>query len=83
MKAFLEVICFPVTFLIWILSFVFILFFSLNVFKKAQKENKSFIDIFYDINYIVYRTYVIDFYFSMNLYLRSLIIIIIYYTLFF
>lgn len=81
MKVFLELICLPITILIWLLSFGFILIFSFNMFNKIKKGDKTLFEIFVDINYIVYRTYLIDFYLSINLYLRALAVVLIY-TLF-
>ena len=81
MKVFCEIICLPFTFLIWLISLLFIFIFSFDMFRKINKGDKSFMDIFMDINYIIYRTYIIDWYFNTSLYLRTIISLTIYYLL--
>lgn len=82
MKILLEVICFPITLIMWLTSFLFVVVFSFDMFKKAEQGEKNFWDILVDIDYIIHRTYLYDFYSNTNLYIRTIISITIYYNIF-
>jgi len=81
MKTLFEIICFPVTFLIWFITFLFIAILCWDMFKRVKHENKNIVDLFLDFNIIIYRTYFIDLYFSIPIYVRTLFVLLLYYTI--
>lgn len=81
MDVLLEIICLPFTILIWIISFLLVLLFSFDMFRKFERGTKNFVDVFMDINMIIHRTTLVDLYFSVSPYVRALISLTIYYII--
>lgn len=81
MNVLLEIICLPFTILVWIISFLFVFIFCFDMFRKMERGNKSLIDVLMDINILVHRTNLVDWYFNTSPYIRTIIAIIIYYNL--
>lgn len=80
MKVLFEIICFPVTAIIWLISFVMMAILCYHLFKKAENGH-GFMDTFLNFSDLVYKSYLVDFYFSIPAYARTIICLILYFNI--
>jgi len=83
MKSIFEIICFPITFIMWFLSFLFMLLFCFDMLRNIQNGTKTLVDVIYDINILIHRSYLYDFYIQIPPYARTIISLILYYNIYY
>lgn len=81
MKVLLEIICFPITAIIWLISFVMMAILCFDIFKKIGKGENGFMDAFLNFNDLIYKSYLVDFYFQIPAYARTIFSLFLYYNI--
>lgn len=83
MKIIFEIVCFPVTMLIWIISGLVILPFVISMYSGYKNKTKSWVDLWWDFNVLVYKTYIVEQYLDLPAFVRAIGCAYLYYQIFY